>query len=350
MAYKVIDVSEHQGVINWETVKNNVDGVILRCGYGDDIISQDDVQWQRNIQECERLGIPRGAYLYSYADTDAHAQSELKHLLRLLKGHTFQLPIYLDCEQNGTQWYAPTACRIVCEGLKAAGYTPGVYANLNWWNNYLTGVTAYTRWVAQYNSHCDYAGSYDIWQYSSNGSVPGIAGRVDMNWCYKDFAQLGGGGSAVVLPPSLSDLGPVDILYQAFTDRWWPKVKNTLDWAGKGDNYPIRYLAVCVSKGSIRGRVYTRKSGWLPYLTFTNSYNLNDLVYGVLGDGSEILAVELYYYTPSGYAYKAVNYRVSVRNNAGFYPAQVDDIKAPGYDGYAGDLVNDVDKFQAWIA
>lgn len=198
MALKVIDVSEHQGVINWDAVKGNVDGVILRCGYGDNITSQDDKQWERNIAECERLGIPRGAYLYSYADSDAHAQSELQHMLRLLAGHTFQLPVYLDCEQAGTEWYAPTACQIVCEGLKAAGYTPGVYANLNWWNNYLTGVTAYTRWVAQYNSQCDYMGSYDIWQYSSNGSVPGITGRVDMNWCYKAFDQLGGGGSSAV--------------------------------------------------------------------------------------------------------------------------------------------------------
>lgn len=348
---KVIDVSEHQGVINWELVKGNVDGVILRCGYGDNIASQDDVQWQRNIQECERLGIPRGVYLYSYADSDAHAQSELAHLLRLLAGHAFQLPIYLDCEQAGTEWYASKACQIVCEGLKAAGYTPGVYANLNWWNNYLTGVTAYTRWVAQYNSQCDYAGSYDIWQYSSNGTVPGIYGRVDMNWCYKEFDQLGGGGSSTPNPPpGLKELGPVDFVYQAFTDRWWPAVRNRLDWAGKGDNYPIRYLAVCVSKGSIRGRVYTRKSGWLTYLTFTNSYNLNDLANGVLGDGSEILGIELYYYTPAGYMYKVVNYRVSVRNNSGFYPAQVDNIKQPGYDGYAGDLVNDVDKFQGWVA
>lgn len=184
---KVIDVSEHQGTINWDVVKSHIDGVILRCGYGDDVVAQDDKQWARNLAECERLGIPHGVYLYSYADNDAHAKSELQHLLRLLKGHTFQLPIYLDCEEASTAAYAPTACKIVCEGLKAAGYVPGVYANLNWWTHYLTGVTAYTRWVAQYNSQCTYQGTYDIWQYASDGNVPGISGRVDMNYCYRKF-------------------------------------------------------------------------------------------------------------------------------------------------------------------
>lgn len=187
---RVIDVSEHQGTIGWDTVKNHIDGAILRCGYGDNITQQDDRQWGRNLAECERLGIPHGVYLYSYADTDAHAQSELQHLLRLLKGHAFQLPIYLDCEEARTAGYAPTACKIICEGLKEAGYTPGVYANLNWWNHYLAGVTEYTRWVAQYNTQCDYQGEYGIWQYSSDGSVPGITGRVDMNYCYKAFEDL----------------------------------------------------------------------------------------------------------------------------------------------------------------
>ena len=87
--YYVIDVSEHQGVINWDAVKPNIAGAILRCGYGDNYESQDDSQWVRNLAECERLGIPRGVYLYSYATNDAMAKSELQHILRCIKGHTF---------------------------------------------------------------------------------------------------------------------------------------------------------------------------------------------------------------------------------------------------------------------
>ena len=99
------------------------------------------------------------------------------------------------------------------------------------------------------------------------------------------------------------DLGNVDCIYQAYTDQWWPPVKNCEDWAGAGDNEAIRYLGICVSKGCIRGRVYTEKNGWLPYITFRSEYDIADTENGVLGDGSPIQAVQLYYITPNGYAY-----------------------------------------------
>lgn len=348
MAYKVIDVSEHQGVINWDAVKGNVDGVIIRCGYGDNITSQDDRQWARNIAECERLGIPRGAYLYSYADSDAHAQSELQHLLRLLKGHTFQLPIYLDCEQAGTEWYAPTACQIVCEGLKAAGYTPGVYANLNWWNNYLTSVKAYTRWVAQYNSHCDYAGSYDIWQYSSSGSVPGISGRVDMNWCYKAFDQLGGGGSSGSAPSGGSGTKPtIHFKYRVRTkeDGWLPEVVNLADYAGI-PGHAITDIAIGVDRGSLWYQVHVKGGGWLPAVT---GYNINDYNNGYAGNGQVIDAVRVYYNTPADYAaqygYQKAQYRVAPIGGS-YWPWQFDNETGGGQDGYAGVIGQAMDRFQ----
>ena len=164
----------------------------------------------------------------------------------------------------------------------------------------------------------------------------------------------GGSGSEQKIPTAKpsdgkKDLGHVDITYQAYTTKWWSPVKNQEDWAGKGDNTPIRYLAVKVSKGKIKGRVYTKKSGWLPYLTFGNSYNTKDFENGCLGDGSDILAVELYYYTPEACEFKEVHYRVSPKNDTGYYPVQVDNKKGNGFDGYAGDKKNYVDKFQAWI-
>ena len=155
--------------------------------------------------------------------------------------------------------------------------------------------------------------------------------------------------SAPSKPVEKKDLGQVDITYQAYTTKWWDPVTNKADWAGKGDDVPIKWIAVKVSKGSIRCRVYTRKNGWLPYLTFGNSYDLNDKKNGILGDGSEILAVELYYITPEGYKYKMVHYRVSVQNNKNFYADQVDTLKASSMDGFAGDKKRFIDKFQAWI-
>lgn len=189
MALKVIDVSEHQGTIDWNTVKGNIDGVILRCGYGDNITSQDDSQWKRNADECTRLGIPFGVYLYSYATTEAQARSEAEHVLRCISGYNLSYPVYLDLEEPGTQNGAISRANIFGDIIEAAGYSCGVYANTNWWTNYLVGLERFTKWVAQYNSVCTYTGTYDMWQYTSSGYVPGISGAVDMNHCYKNFGQ-----------------------------------------------------------------------------------------------------------------------------------------------------------------
>ena len=203
MSKLLIDVSEHQGSINWDQVKTTgVDGAILRCGYGDNITSQDDKQWKRNADECTRLGIPFGAYIYSYATSMAQAESEAQHVLRLVKGYKLSYPIYLDLEEPGTQAGAVERAKRFGDIIEAAGYWCGIYANLNWWNNYLLGLDRFTKWVAQYNSKCDYTGAgKDIWQYSSTGAVAGIGGNVDMNECYRDFpAEIGGGSGNTAKP------------------------------------------------------------------------------------------------------------------------------------------------------
>lgn len=252
----VIDVSEHQGVINWETAKNHIDGAILRCGYGDNIESQDDKQFARNLAECERLNIPHGVYLYSYATTETQADSELQHILRMIKGHSFQLPIYLDCEESGTQGFAPTACKIICEGIKSAGYTAGVYASLSWWNSYLRSVTNYTRWIAQWGSACTYTGKYDAWQYSENGIVDGISGNVDMNYFYTNFNSQDKNNS------TSSNATLPDVFYQVYTDKsgWLPVVKNLEDYAGK-DGEKIKGIRIFVDGDTVAVETHQLNNG-----------------------------------------------------------------------------------------
>lgn len=195
-----IDVSEHNGVINWEQVKaSGIDFAIIRCGYGMDFSTQDDLQWQRNVSECERLGIPYGVYIYSYATDTARAKSEAEHVLRLVRGHNLSYPVYFDMEDNSTLNSDLAAiAETFCTTVSNAGYPVGVYANLYWWNTYLTDArfSQWYRWVAQYNSSCDYAGNYSIWQYSSKGSVPGISGEVDMNYLIGYPKDHGEGGYA----------------------------------------------------------------------------------------------------------------------------------------------------------
>lgn len=187
---KIIDVSEHNGRIDWEEARSHIDGVIIRCGYGMDQADQDDKYWKRNADECTRLGIPFGVYLYSYADTDAKSRSEAAHVLRLIKGYKLSYPVYLDLEEekDGTRRQAVRGARIFADIVEDSGYQVGIYANENWYKTIIgSALDKYTKWVAKYSSKAPDVPDVDIWQYTSSGSVPGISGKVDLNYCYKDY-------------------------------------------------------------------------------------------------------------------------------------------------------------------
>lgn len=218
MALRIIDVSEHNQKINWEQARNHIDGAILRCGYGMDMKSQDDLWWKYNADECTRLGIPFGTYLYSYADTDTKSRSEAAHVLRLIKGYKLSYPVYLDLEEEhspDTRPHAVRGARIFADILEAAGYQVGIYANESWYKRTIGGaLDKYTKWVAKYSSKAPDVPDVDIWQYTSSGSVPGLignGGRVDVNHCYRDFAGgcTGGGAAATVPDKTNTDGGKV---------------------------------------------------------------------------------------------------------------------------------------------
>lgn len=203
MTFKVIDVSTHQGIIDWGEVRKHIDGAIIRCGYGRDIVSQDDKRYVQNVEACIKYNIPFGVYLYSYAKTVDDAKSEAAHVLRLLEPYKNKLsyPVYYDLEEPGTEAGAVERALVFGEIIEAAGYWCGIYASKSWWVNHLDGLDRFTKWVAQYNSECTYSGKYDIWQYSSKGSVPGIEGNVDMNICYRNFpAEINGSGALIDKP------------------------------------------------------------------------------------------------------------------------------------------------------
>ncbi len=118
-------------------------------------------------------------------------------VINCLSGHNPRLPVYYDLEDNsiianGRQTGIALRAQVFCNRISAAGYEPGIYANLNWFNNILTDSvfksSSWDHWIAQYNSQCDYTGNYSFWQYKSNGKVPGINGNVDMNYAYVDVS------------------------------------------------------------------------------------------------------------------------------------------------------------------
>lgn len=225
MSYKGIDVSYCNGRVDWAKAKAaGLQFAILQLGYGSDSTLQDDAQYARNVSECERLGIPWGAYLYSYTQTVSGAQSELQHMLRLLRGHHPQYPVFIDMEDadgykakhGGIPSKATNTeiIKTVCSGLQKAGYKAGYYVNKDWYDNRIdpTQLTAYEFWYARPgvsapDKYCD------IWQSEFgelNGSWPGanISGKgCDTNVCYTNYGLSGGSSNAVKTLPALAPAG-----------------------------------------------------------------------------------------------------------------------------------------------
>ena len=189
---KCIDVSEHQGVIDWAKVKaSGVDYAILRAGFGRTAVNQTDKTFERNYENAKKAGVKLGVYWYSYADSTQDAKREAEACLEVLKGKTLELPVFFDLEESFQTAYGKSMltnmAKMFCETIRAGGYTPGVYANLTWFTDYLDYNSlkrAYPIWLAQYHTKAQL--DCDIWQYSSKGTVPGVSGSVDMNIIYNE--------------------------------------------------------------------------------------------------------------------------------------------------------------------
>lgn len=231
----VIDVSEWQGEIDWEKVKPHISGAILRCGYGSDLTKQDDEQFKRNADECTRLGIPFGVYLYSYADNNEEAKSEAQHALRLVKPYELSYPIYLDLEEAGKTSGIIERANIFGDIIEKAGYWCGVYSSTSWWNTHLKGLERFTKWVAQWYNVCEYNGAnLDMWQYSAKGAIPGINGKVDMNYCYRDFPSeiLGGKKTETVQKKTVNELAQ-----EVIAGKWGAGAERKAKLEAAGYNY-----------------------------------------------------------------------------------------------------------------
>ena len=198
MAIKGIDVSEHNGNVNYEKVKKaGVEYVIIRAGYGR-YKDQKDTKFDRNYSECKRLGIPCGVYWYSYAINETQARQEAKTCLEVIKGKQFEYPIYFDLEEKKQFALGKNVCsslvKAFCSEMEKAGYFAGLYCSTYWLTNYINDDVkkSYTLWVAEYDSSCHYkgAGVVDMWQKSSTYTISGNSGKFDLDDCYRDFPTV----------------------------------------------------------------------------------------------------------------------------------------------------------------
>lgn len=201
MAVFGVDISENNGSVDFAALNGSgVKFALIRCGYGDNIASQDDSRFFENVRKAQAAGIPYGVYLYSYALNTAQAKSEAAHALRLL-GQIAKptYGVWFDME-DGDDYKARNGmpsndtlvkiCEAFCVELEAQGYYTGIYSALSWLNNQLNDsrLDKYDKWVAQWNATCDYRKPYGIWQYTDKLYIGGR--RFDANWAYKDYPAL----------------------------------------------------------------------------------------------------------------------------------------------------------------
>lgn len=205
---KGIDVSYYQQNIDWNRVKNSGEAefAFVRVGYrgaGEGQL-QADVDAGKNLSGAAAAGLRVGAYMFSQAITVQEAEEEARFALSQISGYSITMPIVIDYEYyrkaSGRLYNAhlskEQATDIVnafCAVIKNAGYTPMVYANKSMLKNNLNAENIpYKIWLAHYvNQSTDYQGAYEFWQYRSNGTVPGISGKVDCDFWYDDGSSDG---------------------------------------------------------------------------------------------------------------------------------------------------------------
>ena len=188
---KGIDVSKHNGIIDWKKAKESgqVDFSVIRAGYGR-LISQKDTRFEQNYAGCKENNIPVGCYWYSYAKSVAEIQTEAEVFLQAIKVKQFEYPVYLDFEESSQFALGRVKCSEMAKAfldmLEQAGYFAGLYSSKSHLESYFT-EDRYTVWVAHYGvSQTSYKYPYDVWQYSEKGTVSGLTGNFDMNYCYRD--------------------------------------------------------------------------------------------------------------------------------------------------------------------
>lgn len=192
---KGVDLSKHNGTVDFATLSKNVDFAIIRAGYGK-LASQKDVKFEEYYAGCKKYGIPVGTYWYSYSKSVAEVKQEAQVFLNTIKGKQFEYPLYFDLEEKSAFNTGKANCsamvRAFCGALEDAGYYAGLYMSRSPFNTYIESdiKDRYSNWLAEYNSKLNYSGNYDMWQYTDNGRVGGVNGHVDMNYCYKDLATV----------------------------------------------------------------------------------------------------------------------------------------------------------------
>lgn len=187
---KGIDVSKYQGAVNWSAVKNaGYSFAFVKLGSAKSGL---DPFYAANMAGATAAGMKVGTYVYSYATTVEGAITEAQFAIAAMAPYSVSMPVVFDLEdsihKNMTPDQLASLTVAFCSTVQSAGYYPMVYSSKNWMTEKIA-ATPYDKWIAQYNTICEYPNPA-FWQFTSKGSVPGIAGSVDLNYQFKDYSNL----------------------------------------------------------------------------------------------------------------------------------------------------------------
>lgn len=319
MAKRVIDISYAQGTFNWDAAQNAVkagtlDGVIIRCGYGSDISSQDDIQYGRNVYEATKRGIPYGIYLYSYANSQDKIKSEIAHTIRLAKNRQPVIGVYLDLEENANGFIAASAATQFVEALSAKGYKAGVYCGAYFYKAYLLGVHERVKslwWIAGYGTNTGVPQygykpnpgfSYDGWQYTSVYHMAGWGSGLDASEWYTEFS---GGGQKPGKP--IDSKKTISYRAHCQTYGWLPAVKDGQIAGTVGQSKRLEAIKIAPPEGlELDVDVHIQNIGWKTYkgvkrlldakgnvMSSGTESSANDPIMGTVGKSLRLEAVRI---------------------------------------------------------
>jgi len=292
MTTKGIDVSGWNGEVDLKKVKaSGIEFVNIKAGYAFSTVDT----WERNYANAKAAGLHVGAYWYSYAKSVGDAEKEAQSFIAALKGKQLDYPVFLDLEEQFQFDKGKAFCSEIadtfCGELQKAGYLTGLYISRDPLQRLVYPETAkkYELWIAEWGSKCRYNGEYGIWQYSEKGRVNGIAGNVDLDYCYKDYPTIISNGGY----NGFSAKKTVEQLAREVLDGDW----------GNGSDRKNRLTAAGYDYNKVQARVNE--------LVYAPKKSVDELaaevIHGDWGNGDE----RKKRLTEAGYDYYAVQARVS---------------------------------------
>ncbi len=203
-AFRGVDVSEHQGDIDWSRVKQSgIDFAIIRVGgrgYGENGKLVADEKFEKNLEGAKAAGLKVGVYFFSQAMNAEEAEEEARFALELIDGAELQLPVYFDWEHivfgepartDKVSGAVVTDCAIAfCDAISDAGYKTGIYTNLDmsYYGYKMERLADYNFWTAAVGSYPYAYYAFSVWQYSFKGDIPGINAPCDMDMMFVEYS------------------------------------------------------------------------------------------------------------------------------------------------------------------